>query len=305
MVGTTSRGVINLMVMDRLRGHGMLFFLSFVFLAMPGCTGASDATRELLFGQSFRDESIRRAHDIRVASQELVILSGEAAKGIDDSFEEIAVRRESMDEALEHLHGSAGLRGCDKFLDVRSAWVEMRANVNVIIDSRQRLAEFKTASDRFEELALELSSKSGDLVSLMAELDSPDRQMLFASRQADIADRLGRRLTDITNGVDQRETLARDLWLFGRVLEGFRTGQSEFGVARLPEKALGLLGAVESSFKQLEEAGVGVNEYAPSVFAVKSAQDDLHFHSIVLLDKANTLVDAIYSADEGSECAVH
>ena len=283
---------------------GVLLVMSFAAMAMAGCSEAAERFGSTQGESHRRDHSIARIHDIRVSSLLLARFAGEAIEGSSVAFEELSLEREEMEQAMGHLRDGAELNDCDAFLSVDSAWTSMRKDVDFIVAARTDVLAMADATDRFWNSASELSKKSVDLSSSMRGAGSPDQQLLFAARQSDMVSRLQQRVNDLRTGADQREAIGRDIWMFGRVLEGFKTGISEFGVARVSEQAYGALDPVESSFRTMSEAWESIGILAPSFFEARSASDELSVSSMRLLTQAEALADSTYRAQAGSECSI-
>jgi len=289
---------------QRLRRRALPFLTGFLFSSLfagmaLAWVAVSDARNE---GASpkvdQRELSLRHAHNLRVSSQVLSRLAGEAIDGRADSFEALKLEFESMEQAIAYLRESEFVTSTAEFSEVSSIWSRMRMDVDAIMDARTDVLSMYESSDRFILAALNVEIRSTDLIHAMFDNGSAASQTFIASQQVRLANRMAQRMSNIRAGTDQREAITRDALVFAKVLEGFRVGNPDFGVVGLSGGALIALNPVEAVFRELEQAREGTLEVAPKFLQARSSLEVLSGEAVVFLEQANMLVDSIY--DSGS-----
>jgi len=289
---------------QRLRRRALPFLTGFLFSSLfagmaLAWVAVSDARNE---GASpkvdQRELSLRHAHNLRVSSQVLSRLAGEAIDGRADSFEALKLEFESMEQAIAYLRESEFVTSTAEFSEVSSIWSRMRMDVDAIMDARTDVLSMYESSDRFILAALNVEIRSTDLIHAMFDNGSAASQAFIASQQVRLANRMAQRMSNIRAGTDQREAITRDALVFAKVLEGFRVGNPDFGVVGLSGGALIALNPVEAVFRELEQAREGTLEVAPKFLQARSSLEVLSGEAVVFLEQANMLVDSIY--DSGS-----
>jgi hypothetical protein len=118
--------------------------------------------------------------------------------------------------------------------------------------------EAHAAAEKAQETIPQLMARLDEVVRAMSDADARSSQLNIANREIVLADRMGRRIADIQHGgeiaVSAADALARDMAVFSQVLDAFRDGREEFGIARLgtPQEraALEALDKLRASFAQ-------------------------------------------------------
>ncbi|HET8899791.1 MAG TPA: methyl-accepting chemotaxis protein [Rhodanobacteraceae bacterium] len=181
---------------------------------------------------------------VQVLSQQTAKYALEAAGGNVDSFGELANTSDAIAASVSRLQRGDPAAGMPSYADaggqvgtsvgqLASAWGQLQgevskilANKEVVIDSSQRVEAFTNAIGS-------LNSRMDQVINILLQRGSAG-QVLTASRQALLADRMIRRVQTILQGGDDATAAAdglnRDAQLYGAVLDGLLKGNQALNV---------------------------------------------------------------------------
>lgn len=249
------------------------------------------------------------ATEIQVKSQQLAKYAAEAAGGNIDAFEELVATRDAISNNLSVLrNGNAQVQKVDNInQEVRNAldtlergWGQVREAVGNIVDRKEQVIDLATTALSFSDKMLPLASKSDQLAQVLSERAAPQEQIYIAGRQVALAERMTRRLTEITQAGPNASTAAdgfgRDAQIFGRVLDGMINGNPDLGITRVNnDTAQGLLTEMKGIFNDIAQFVDKIIKGSNDLFEVKSASNEVFEDSQQLLQDAE-LVAARYGA---------
>jgi len=277
------------------------FFAFASLCALPVYATGSEANPA---GLDQRETVLRHIHDLRVSSQVISRLAEESVDGHAPSFDRLTSERNLMDIAFNSLEDSKLLGGCAAYPEAMATLSRLRANADSIIRVRSDVLAMSEASDRFMSAARDLSMAVDALIPVMRDSGSPPSQLVIAGRQHILVERMAWRMEEIRSGATQLDALARDSSVLQMIIEGYRVGKPEMGVAKLPAEAQERLNAVETAFNRMSEAGEDVRRFAPAALPARSSIESVSGDAIVFLEQANLLAELIYSSHDGSPCSV-
>jgi twitching motility protein PilJ len=272
--------------------------ISLIFVAITFFKLAGDAQNE--------QEWISRATDVQVTSQQLAKSAGEAATGNLDAFLELGNSRNAIATAMTTLStGSIAnslppTPGAVDFpmKQLSLSWMRMRTNASSILDREKLILELAMASNIIKDNIPGIQKNTDDSIRALTKSAAPTNQVVFASRQLVLADRILRRVSEVlqggSNAVSAAENLANDRLLFEQVINALLRGNSELGITQVRNTAaLQSLGKVKSLFEAIKPHINSILESSSDLFEVRGAADEIFLGSRDVFDRAANLKNAI------------
>ncbi len=139
-----------------------------------------------------------------------------------------------------------------------------------------------TSAKDFTDKLSALNSRMNEVVNILTEKNASASQVYISSRQMQLADRMGGRVTKIlAGGTDAQASadgFARDARLYGTVVSGLLNGAPELNIKALDNaNAKQILGDISQQWTGLADPIQKIQEASTSLQEVKDAADaDLH-----------------------------
>ena len=126
-----------------------------------------------------------------------------------------------------------------------------------ITASEEDVLNLADTAAQFTSRVPRLSFQLDEVVRALSDANASASQISIANRQIVLADRMSRRVTEIVAGgentVSAADALSRDATVFAQVLQGFKEGNAELGVAQITTPAgLAALEAVEKLYAEAQ-----------------------------------------------------
>jgi twitching motility protein PilJ len=184
---------------------------------------------------------------VQVLSQQTAKYALEAAGGNVDSFAELANTSDSIASAVDRLqkgdtqagmpgYANAGGQVGPAVAQLAQAWEQLKGEVGKIIANKEAVIDSSQRVDAFTQNIGTLNSRMDQVVNILLQRGSAT-QVLTASRQALLADRMIRRVQTILQGGDDAAAAAdglnRDAQIYGAVLDGLLKGNSALNVSAI------------------------------------------------------------------------
>lgn len=251
-------------------------------------------------------EWISLATDVQVTSQQLSKSAGEAASGNLDAFLELGNSRGKIASAMGKLRSgsvSSQLPSLPPAVETQMnqlnlTWDRMSANANSILDRESLVLELATARNTVQDNIPDIQKSTDTSIRALTQSGAPTSQVVFASRQLVLADRMLRRVSEVlqggSNAVSAAENLGKDRDLFSQVLTALLRGDSKLGITPVRNsQALQSLGKVKSMFEAIEPQINTILESSSDLFEVRGAADEIFLDSRDIFDEAANLKNAI------------
>jgi twitching motility protein PilJ len=251
-------------------------------------------------------EWISLATDAQVTSQQLAKSAGEAAAGNLDAFLELGNSRSKIASAMGKLRsGSASTELPPTPLAVdmpmkqlNLTWDRMSANASSILDREKLILELASARNIVQDNIPGIQKNTDTAIRTLTQSGAPTNQVIFASRQLVLADRILRRVSEVlqggSNAVSAAENLGKDRDLFDQVLTALLRGNSKLGVTQVRNsQALQSLGKVKTQFETITPQLNAILGSSSDLFEVRGAADEIFLDSRDVFDEAANLKDAI------------
>ena len=251
-------------------------------------------------------EWISLATDVQVTSQQLAKSAGEAASGNLNAFKELGNSRDITDAAMEKLRSGSTYPKLPatpqaveaQMMKLNQTWNRMGANASSILDREKLILELASARDLIQGSIPGIQQNTDNVIRALTKSGAPSDQLVFASRQLVLADRILRRVAEVlqggTNAVSAAENLGNDSDLFDQVLSSLLEGNSSLGVTRVRNTgALQSLGQVRELFETIKPPIDAILRSSSDLFEVRGAADAIFLDSRDIFNEAASLKEAI------------
>jgi len=259
----------------------------------------------LLYIQGEHDrQAVGYTTKIQVASQQLAKYAAEAAGGNELAFQELESTRASIDGFVHALNdgdklGMPAYRnepGVKTELEALSkAWAQLQVSAKKIIDNKDVVLNATTSAKDFTDKLSALNSRMSEVVNILTDRNASGAQVYIVSRQMQLADRMGGRVTKIlAGGTDTQASadgLQRDSRLYQTVVSGLLNGAPELNIKALDNaNAKQIVTDVAQQWTQVTEPVKNLLDSANTLQEVKDAADS------TFTDSQGVLVRAINAA---------
>lgn len=275
-----------------------LLIISLAFVAITFFLLARHAQHE--------QEWISLATNVQVTSQQLAKSAGESATGNMDAFLELGNSRGKIAAAMNKLrYGSADTRlpSTPETVEIpmrqlNLTWDRMSNNVSSILDRKELILELAEALSVVQKNIPDIQKNTDTSIRALTKSGAPTNQVVFASRQLVLADRMLRRVSEVLQGggtaVGAAENLAKDRDLFNQVLNALLKGNASLGITQVRNtQALQSLGKVKSLFESIKPHINAILNSSSDLFEVRGAADEIFLDSRDVFDEAANLKHAI------------
>jgi twitching motility protein PilJ len=256
-------------------------------------------------------EWISLATDVQVTSQQLAKSAGEAASGNLDAFLELGTSRDKIVSAMGALQtGSIPTELPPTPLAVEMpmkqlslTWARMSTNASSILDRENLILELAAARNTIRKNIPGIQKNTDISIRALTQGGAPTNQLVFASRQLVLADRILRRVSEVllggSNAISAAENLGKDRDFFEQVLTALLRGNPGLGVSRVQNaQAMQSLGEVKTLFEAIGPSINIILDSSSDLFEVRGAADGIFLDSRDVFDRASKLKQAIAELPE-------
>jgi twitching motility protein PilJ len=199
----------------------------------------------------FKNEQDRQAvgytTKIQVLSQQLSKYASEAASGNELAFQELESTRGNIDLYVRNLNSGDAKTGMPAYADaagvaselalLTKAWAQLQKDAKKILDNKDAVLGATASAKDFGDRLSALNSRMSEVVNILTDRNASASQVYIASRQMQLADRMGGRVTKIlAGGTDTQPSadgLQRDSRLYQTVVKGMLEGAPELNIRPL------------------------------------------------------------------------
>ncbi len=177
---------------------------------------------------------------IQVLSQQLAKYASEAAGGNELAFQELDSTSKNISTYVNSLNtgDKTGMPSYTQYATVKpelesltKSWNSLKGDAQKILDNKDVVLNANTSAKDFNDKLSALNSRMSEVVNILTDKNASASQVYVASRQMQLADRMGGRVTKIlAGGADTQASAAglqRDSTLYQTVLSGFLEGATE------------------------------------------------------------------------------
>jgi len=249
---------------------------------------------------------ISLATDAQVTSQQLAKSAGEAASGNLDAFLELGNSRSTIATAMNTLRdgtASGDLPPTPRAVDLPMSqlnltWDRISTNASSILDREKLILELASARNIVQKNIPGIQKHTDAGLRALTQSGAPTNQVVFASRQLVLADRILRRVSEVlqggSNAVIAADSLRKDRDLFEQVLTALLRGNSKLGITQVRNtQALRSLGQARELFATIKPQIGAILDSSSDLFEVRGAADEIFLDSRDAFDQAANLKKAI------------
>lgn len=177
---------------------------------------------------------------IQVLSQQLAKYAAEAAGGNELAFQELASTNANINTYVDSLNAGdkTGMPSYTQYASVKpeldaltKSWGSLKGDAQKILDNKDVVLNANTSAKDFTDKLSALNSRMEEVVNILTDKNASASQVQAASRQMQLADRMGGRVAKIlVGGADTQASadgLQRDKTLYEKTLSGFLEGATE------------------------------------------------------------------------------
>jgi len=254
----------------------------------------------------YEQEWISLVTDAQVTSQQLATSAGEAASGNLEAFKELGTSRTKIATAMVNLRkGSASkdLPPTPKdvgptMTQLNQSWDRLSSNSTSILDREKLILELATARNIVQENIPGIQKNTDAAIRALTQSGAPTNQVVFASRQLVLADRILRRVSEVlqggSNAVVAAGSLQKEQGQFEQVLTALLKGNKGLGITQVRNtQALRSLGQVRDMFEIITPQIGAILDSSSDLFAVRGAADEIFRDSHDAFNDAAALKTAI------------
>jgi twitching motility protein PilJ len=261
-----------------------------------------------VFQQTSQDQgSLQLASEMRGQSYRLVGLSRESTAGGEGAFGELQNVANQMEKSWASL--SANLSGevsSEQLGSLEETWQKARQNAQTIIDNKETVIFLNKIAATLNKTLPELQQEHTNVVEILLASRAPAEQVAVAQAQSWRAERIGRNIDKMLEGGAGAEEAAsqfnRDANLFGQVLEGMKSGNSQLGISRVTGKKAGdILESITERFAFVSSSVQEIFEATPALFRASRANSSILDESPVLQEQISQLSDAVTALPENRD----
>ncbi len=244
---------------------------------------------------------------IQVLSQALAKYASEAAGGNELAFKELESASNSIDAFVRDLNqgDKSGMRGYSTEPTVKpeldqltKSWTALQTNATKILGNKDLVLSATTSAKDFTDKLSALNSRMNEVVNILTEKNASASQVYISSRQMQLADRMGGRVTKIlSGGADAQASadgFARDARLYSAVVGGLLNGAPELNIRALDNpNAKQILGDISQQWTALNDPIQKIQDASTNLQTVKDAADSSFTDSQSVLLRAGNVAQLI------------
>jgi twitching motility protein PilJ len=252
-------------------------------------------------------QAVAYTTQIQVLSQALAKYASEAAGGNELAFKELESTRGNIDTYVRNLNAgdNRGMQGYAIEPTVKTelealskAWAALQTNAIKILGNKDLVLGAATSAKDFTDKLGALNSRMNEVVNILTEKNASASQVYISSRQMQLADRMGGRVTKIlaggTDAAASADGFARDARLYGTVVTGLLNGAPELNIRALDNpNAKQILGDISQQWTGLADPIQKIQEASTSLQEVKDAADSIFTDSQSVLLRAGNVAQRV------------
>lgn len=260
----------------------------------------------LVRNAQYEQEWFSLVTDAQVTSQQLAKSAAESASGNLDAFLELSNARRKMASAMDKLQQGDTKSKLPKIPQALSApmqqlsgtWEQLNSNATKILESESMILELASARNIVQQNIPGIQKNTDAGIRALTQSGAPTNQVVFASRQLVLADRILRRVAEVLQGgkraVSAANSLRKDRDLFEQVLTALLRGNKQLGISQVRNtQALRSLGEVKKLFETIKPQIETILNSSSQLFGVRGAADEIFRDSHSAFNEAAILKNTV------------
>ncbi|HKE47041.1 MAG TPA: methyl-accepting chemotaxis protein, partial [Rhodanobacteraceae bacterium] len=182
--------------------------------------------------------------------------------------------------------------------NLTKAWAALQTDATKILGNKELVLGAATSAKEFTDKLSALNSRMNEVVNILTEKNASASQVYISSRQMQLADRMGGRVTKIlaggTDAAASADGFARDARLYGTVVSGLLNGAPELNIRALDNpNAKQILGDISQQWTGLADPIQKIQDASTNLQTVKDAADASFTDSQGVLLRAGNVAQRI------------
>ncbi|KUJ82892.1 chemotaxis protein [Microbulbifer flavimaris] len=244
---------------------------------------------------------LQQVAELRALSYQVVSYAPAATAGDEQAFAELEQVVRQMNATWGELQNAdEGTRDAlrAELANYSEIWRQVREQADTIIGNKDSIIFLNDVASTLNDSLPELQAEHNNIVEILLANNAPANQVEQAQLQVWRAERIGRNIDKMLQGGDDAEDAAdqfnTDASLFGKVVEGMKSGDVVMGISRVTDdEARQSLEEITELFEFVSSSVREIFEATPALFATRQAADGIIASSPELLEALNTLNDRI------------
>ena len=261
-----------------------------------------------VFQQTSQDQNnLQSVAEMRAQSYRLVGLSRESTAGKERAFGELQNVADQMEKTWNTLNTNlADEVSANQLGTLEATWGKAHQNALTIIDNKETVIFLNKIAATLNKTLPELQQEHTQVVEILLASRAPADQVAVAQAQSWRAERIGRNVDKMLEGGADAEVAAdqfnKDANLFGQVLEGMKSGDTQLGISRVTDRKAGeSLASITERFAFVSSSVQEIFEATPALFTASQANNAILDESPVLQEHISQLSDAVASLPESRD----
>lgn len=261
-----------------------------------------------VFQQTSKDQgNLQLASEMRAQSYRLVGLSRESTAGKESAFGELQNVANQMEKNWNTLNANLSKEvSVGQLSTFEKTWQAAHKNAQTIIDNKETVIFLNKIAATLNQTLPELQQEHTQVVEILLASRAPAGQVAVAQAQSWRAERIGRNVDKMLEGGADAEVAAgqfnSDANLFGQVLEGMKSGNSQLGISRVTGRKAGeSLASITERFAFVSSSVQEIFEATPALFSASQANNAILDESPVLQEQISQLSDAVAALPENRD----
>ncbi len=181
--------------------------------------------------------------------------------------------------------------------ELENNWLTMRQNVDEIIKSRENILAIGEFSAVISEFVPQMQELLSELAEVLINSKAPSRQVFTTTEQEMLIQRINANVNQVLEGGQKTaaaiDQFSRDADLFGRVLQGLKSGDRDLGIEKVTDTvAKKRLEDVTTLFSTIEDNAAEIIQNIPDVLPALEAASAISATSDATSESAAKLIDA-------------
>lgn len=261
-----------------------------------------------VFQHTSQDQNnLQSVAEMRAQSYRLVGLSRESTAGKERAFGELQNVADQMEKTWNTLNTNlADEVSANQLGTLEATWGKAHQNALTIIDNKETVIFLNKIAATLNKTLPELQQEHTQVVEILLASRAPADQVAVAQAQSWRAERIGRNVDKMLEGGADAEVAAdqfnKDANLFGQVLEGMKSGDTQLGISRVTSRKAGeSLASITERFAFVSSSVQEIFEATPALFSASQANNAILDESPVLQEQISQLSDTVASLPESRD----
>jgi twitching motility protein PilJ len=255
--------------------------------------------------EAYDEQYLIRIAEQQVLAQRIAKFALSSARGEMQSFTTLKQTRDRFETIMWELKN--GSKTADlpavpnevmpTLRDLENNWLAMRQNVDEIIGSRENILAIGEFSAVISEFVPQMQELLSELAEVLINAKAPSRQVFTTAEQEMLIQRINSNVNQVLEGGQKTaaaiDQFSRDADLFGRVLQGLKSGDRDLGIQRVTDNvAKKRLADVTTLFATIEDNAAEIIQNIPDVLPALEAASDISPSSDATSNAAEKLIEA-------------